>query len=234
VNDDLDKLVPDVPRWVEARGMVVSKRCEVLGDEASGYVLSSKDGPLICVVGRPRASVIREATERLAPTEIIAPPDSAALVAEGLPEWLQTPYAVQLLGSSPLGRVSNPPADVRICETEEQLPLDHVSETLRTSITNALRWSPVAAVFIEGKAVAFCYASWQTERFWDVSIETLDAYRRRGLATECVRTLVRRMHKNGKQPVWGAPHTNIAAIRVAKKLGFRPVDQMVQFAMHPG
>src|SRR5262245_164363 len=165
-------MVPDLPRWVEARGMFVSKRCDIHGpgEGACGYVLTSNDGSLVCVVGRPRASVIRDATLQLRPTEIISAPDSADLVEQGLPEWSSTPYAVQLLASSPIGRVSIPPADVRIYETEEQLTLDHVPEPLRTRIRSALRWSPVAAAFVDERPVSFCYASWQTETFWDVSI----------------------------------------------------------------
>src|SRR5262249_49241 len=115
-------------------------------------------------------------------------------------------------------------------ESDDELPLEHVPDRLRTSIQSALRWSPCAAAYVDERPVSFCYASWQTESFWDVSIETLDPYRRRGLATDCVPPLLPTMHKSGKQPVWGAPHTNVAAIHVAKKLGFRPVDQMVQFA----
>jgi GNAT superfamily N-acetyltransferase len=68
--------------------------------------------------------------------------------------------------------------------------------------------------------VSFCYPVWQTERLWDVSIETLEPYRRRGLGARAARTLIRHMRKTGRAPVWGALETNSGSRRLAAGLGF--------------
>jgi GNAT superfamily N-acetyltransferase len=226
-------MAPDIPRWVEARGMLVSSRCLILGEgeDAGGYVLVSSDGPLISVVGRPSEDVIREGIGMLqGSVEILASPDARDVVSAAVDRWECTAYAVQTLGSSPIDGPRSGRFDVRVVERPEELPLDHAPEALRQKLLRALRWSAIAAIFVDDKTpVAFCYASWQTETLWDVGIDTIEDYRRRGFATACVCALVRKMHGVGKRPVWGALDTNMGAMLVAKKVGFRPIDQMILF-----
>jgi hypothetical protein len=233
IRKNLDAMAPDIPRWVEARGMLVSSRCLILGDgeDASGYVLVSSDSPLISVVGRPDPAVVREGVSMVrGSVEILTSPDVADVVRDAVETWESTPYAVQALGSSPIDGPTSRRFDVRVVERPEQLPLEHAPESLREKLLRALRWSAVAAIFVDDKTpVAFCYATQQTETLWDVGIDTIDAYRRRGFATACVCALVRKMHAVGKRPVWGALDTNMGAMLVAKKVGFRPIDQMVLF-----
>lgn len=78
---------------------------------------------------------------------------------------------------------------------------------------------------------SFCYCAAVTETLWDISIHTLEPYRRRGHAGLCVSYMIRRELDQQKQPVWGAEQSNVASMRLARKLGFEPVDQMVVF--HP-
>jgi GNAT superfamily N-acetyltransferase len=79
---------------------------------------------------------------------------------------------------------------------------------------------PMTAVWADGRPVSFCYPVWQTETLWDVSIETLPAYRGQGFGARAARTLIRHMRLGGRSPVWGALETNTASRTLAARLGF--------------
>jgi RimJ/RimL family protein N-acetyltransferase len=77
--------------------------------------------------------------------------------------------------------------------------------------------------------VAFCYPVLQTERWWDVSVDTLEEFRGRGLAPRAAREMVRLMRTRGKSPVWGAVETNAASLSVARRLGFVEAGRLAVF-----
>jgi predicted GNAT family acetyltransferase len=60
----------------------------------------------------------------------------------------------------------------------------------------------------------------------DVSIDTLEPYRRRGHASKVVHFLVEHYAAQGRQPVWGALVSNRASLALAERLGFAPVDAL--------
>ena len=82
--------------------------------------------------------------------------------------------------------------------------------------------------------VSFCYAAFETEAFWDISIETLEPHRRRGLTAASALFLIHHMSVKGEAPVWGAADSNLPSLRLAAKLGFEPVDRIVLFALFVG
>ena len=101
-------------------------------------------------------------------------------------------------------------------------------EALRDELTIESRaGTPIAAACVDEHPVAFCYAGAVTETLWDVSIDTLELYRRRGFAAQCAAYLIRRLAEDGKRPVWGAAESNAPSARLAAKLGFTPVDSLV-------
>lgn len=79
---------------------------------------------------------------------------------------------------------------------------------------------PVAAGLVDGVPVSFCFPTVVTEKFWDVTIETRESYRRRGLAVAAFLRAVDAMRQTGREPVWGAEEDNVASLRLAEKLGF--------------
>ncbi len=89
--------------------------------------------------------------------------------------------------------------------------------------------SLIAATFEEQHPVSFCYAGAMTESLWDISIDTVPEYRRRGHAALCVAHMIRYMYMQGKRPVWQALEDNPGSWRLAQKLGFVPVDELVLF-----
>ena len=78
--------------------------------------------------------------------------------------------------------------------------------------------------------VSFCYAAAETEGLWDVSIDTLEGYRRQGHAAACAVYMVRHVRDTtGKEPVWGALISNAASMGLAARLGFVVVDSYFVF-----
>ena len=227
----LAALLPDVPRFVETRGMLLEGRCEVLGLEwgpSPSFVTRDGEEKLVCVVGGPALEAISEAVARNGGAgEIIAMPENVARAAEALRGWKVLPVVAHLLGESE--RLPEAPEGaVRFLSGPEEIV--HLPPDLGTELERALRGkTPVAAAFVEGKPVSFCYAGWETEGLWDVSIDTLDGYRRRGYAAWCAAYAIRHMRALGKQPAWHALESNTASMGLAARLGFVPVDRFFLF-----
>lgn len=77
------------------------------------------------------------------------------------------------------------------------------------------------AAFCDGAPVSFAYASLETERHGDLSVDTLDAFRRRGFGAAALRPVIADLHARGKRPVWGAIENNAASLALARRLGIR-------------
>jgi GNAT superfamily N-acetyltransferase len=206
--------------------------CELFGlDKQNGlaFVINSSVFGLVSVVGHPAMNAIENAVAGIHNQSLVlATPDNCRHVSQALPGWKSDSARIHLLADS-----SQLPAPdetvVRLLlpaelDTAALLPTD-----LKEELRNASRYSPIAAALVEGLPVSFCYAAAETESLWGISIDTLARYRNRGYAGLCVSHMVKLMSGRGKRPVWGAEESNIASIRLARKLGFEPVDQLVVF-----
>lgn len=218
--------LPDIPRWVETRSLLLSGRGQLFGVDETGtfsLVVSSPEMELISVVGAPANGAILDAVAAMSnDAEILAMPENSEYVAETLPDWTITPAQLHLLrDKSRLPALSN---NVRLLAPPEVESLTHLPHDLKKELVAACRYSPVAATIIEGAPVSFCYAGSQTESLWDISIDTLQEYRNKGYAAACVAFMIELMNQQDKQPVWGALETNAASLRLARKLGFVAVD----------
>lgn len=216
--------VPDIPRWVEARGMLLCGRCEVFGADASGFVVRSTTNKLVSIVGKPARSAILEAVSRTGEgVEILVTPEGRAELHHSLEDWVTHAAILHDLATIRSG----------VVEEDDICFLGHVPEglpsSLHSELESAIRWHPIAAALVDGKPVSFCYAAAETETLWDVSVDTLEPYRRRGYAARCVTWLTRYMAAQGKAPVWGATEDNPASLNLAKKLNFRPVGRLFIF-----
>jgi GNAT superfamily N-acetyltransferase len=233
--------LPDEPRWLETRAMLASRYAEVTGGETieSGFVVRVVHGAVsaVAVVGHPPAAAIAQAvagTTELTP--VIAQTSGATHVAEALrssPQrrrrgnWTSERAILHLREES--ASCSLPvPAGVRLLTGTESL--DHLPAGLRHEITHARGFAPVAAVFIDSRPVSFCYPVWTTERFWDVSIDTLEAYRGQALGARAVSFMIDAMRQQGREPVWGALESNQPSLRLGAKLGFLPMGDIVVFS----
>lgn len=230
-NYSLARRLPDVPRWVEPRASLLWERCEIYGLQEApelSFVVRDPATELVAVIGRPALGAVEAAVEgNVWGGTVIAPPGQAARLAPALPEWRSTRAILHLLGDSSQ-LPSAGPAEVRFLDPDvlDRLP---ISQELLRDLRIGAEHSPIAATHVEDKPVSFCYAGAITESLWDISVDTLREYRRRGYAALCVAYMIRHMQTQKKEPVWGAVEDNPASWRLARKLGFVAVDEIALF-----
>lgn len=199
--------LPDLPRWVEAHGMAAdpaSWRRELPG----GFALGSDRARLIVIAGEvERAAIYALAEEH---------PRHALLLGEGyggeraIVHALPEPDAlIELEGAVVL---------------EAGAPLDH----LDPSLVDELRATPerVWCAWVDERPVAFAYAPWRSERWFDISVDVDPSARQLGLGTLVATALILDERTRGREPVWAADEENRASLALAAKLGFVPVDEV--------
>lgn len=237
--------VPDRPRWIDTRGMLLSGRSVVFmpsRPEDGGMITAVPDAALASVVGRPPLETLRAAMSSLAgDVNVLSQMEDADYVAAALAGWRRQRAIIHVL-SSPQPWERDADTGARIFSRQTAPRFDHVPEQLRRELLDALHGRtvsrfvpghlpqstpivsrvtvPMTAVWADGRPVSFCYPVWQTETLWDVSIETLPAYRGQGFGARAARTLIRHMRVGGHAPVWGALETNTASRTLAARLGF--------------
>ncbi len=57
---------------------------------------------------------------------------------------------------------------------------------------------------------------------YDLSVDTLEAHRGKGLARMAAALLIHRLRQKGLEPIWGALDSNPASWKAGQALGFRP------------
>lgn len=230
---EVARRAPDVPRWLEMRSALLSGTGEVVGAGDDGFVVVDAGEGLVCVFERPAAGDIRRAVSGVSGLQaVISAPEDREYVAEALPDYEAVRAVLHLPGDDGLRLPDVPEEAVRLLEPREvEGSLERVSDELRWELRAAVRRSPVAAALFEGTPVSFCYAAARTETLWDVSVDTVEGFRRLGMAAMCVSYMAGVMLEEGLKPVWGAEEPNVASLSLAGKLGFAPVDEFVVF--HP-
>jgi GNAT superfamily N-acetyltransferase len=220
-------LLPDEPRWVEVRSMLLSGRGHVFHVASlspPSFVVLEPGTRTGAVVGGPSPAAIQEMASQA--DEILAEPERVDWVAHALRGWAYETATLYRLGPSPqLPRGRAHAVTAEEIEAWAEIPA-HLRDEL---LIEARRGTAIYASFAGDRPAAFCYAGSITETLWDVSIDTLEPYRRRGYATQCVSYVIDRMRESGRQPVWGAYASNVASASLAQKLGFVPVDTVAVF-----
>lgn len=237
----LADLLPDEPRYVDLRGLLLSGRCDVHagGDPRRGFIARSRDFPFAAVYGRPEREVVRRAVERADAAgtawagegsegewHLLVQPEGVEAVAVALPGWGRRGVTIHRYAGPWPPPPAAPPAVAELLLAPDGsagagLDLGHVPQPLRHELgLDYVASRPLAAALVDGRAVAFCYAPFVTPGLWDVAVDTLEPYRRRGLAAACFRTLAAHLAEAGKRPVWGALDSNTASLRLAAGLGF--------------
>ncbi len=74
----------------------------------------------------------------------------------------------------------------------------------------------------EGKLVGLAGCSADCEEMWQIGVDVLPAYRRRGIASALTGTLAREIMNRGKVPFYCSAWSNIRSVRNAVKSGFIP------------
>jgi hypothetical protein len=208
--------VPDEPRWVEARAMLLAGAPAT--PAGRGWVIASPADELAVAFGDVDAAAVTALVTRGTLLCAIERDDlTRALEGKG---WLAERAVLHTLpdpdllpddeGAMPLG----PGED-----------LGHLPPPLAAELERALREQhAVHAVWVDGKPVSFAYAPWRTERWFDVSVDTAPGARQLGLATRAAAAMIRAGRADGREPVWGAAERNFASLRLGARLGFVATD----------
>jgi len=225
-------LLPDIPRYIETRSMLLNRRGTLFGfneAEAENYAVCNRQTGLIVVIGKPSVAAIPEAVaHRAKPGAVLAFDDNFSFAGEALSDW-HSEKAILHLPDGMLNLPDAPKEAVRFLTRNEVVALQGLPSDLHEELIIEAEFTQIAATMVDCKPVAFCYAGAITESLWDVSIDTLEGYRHRGYAALCVAFLARHFYQQGKQPVWGALETNQASLKLAKKLDFKAVDSLFVF-----
>ena len=221
-------LVPDIPRWVEVRGMLLSGRGQLLDVASStppSFVVVHPDKALGAVIGGPSRASIAELGR--AATEILAEPEHVDWVASALPGWSSHESRVYKQGEA---RRLATGGQVRQATHRELLTLPDIPKEFREELlSESDTGTPVFVAFAGDRPASFCYPAAVTETWWQIAVATLEPYRRQGFAQQSIVWAMASMRNSGRQPVWGAARSSPASARLAERLGFVPVDTLVVF-----
>jgi hypothetical protein len=212
---------------VEVRAALVTPDARVTAATADPLQFVVDDGAhSVYVVGHPPTDAIRAAVmDAGAGAEVVAAPESRDAVVAALPGW---PVDLITVHTLPPGvALPLPDGPVRLLAATEVVGLDAPPDLCAELLAAARTDTPIAAAFEDGRPVAFCYAGSRSDRYWDVSIDTLEGYRRRGLAARAATFEAARQAREGREPVWCSAASNPASAALAARLGFVPVDTLI-------
>jgi hypothetical protein len=229
-------LVPDEPRFVEARGLVLAGAPVVpVGPDAA--LVLALDETLAVLIGAAEPGILRDAVLASRADTLLAQENMQRVAGAALPGWRCERATLHTLAPGAIASWPCDPPHVRclpagaVVSADDAVArrsqpgaalLEHVPQALRVELTKASASVPLFCAEDDGLLVSFAYGAYGTESLVDVSIETLAPWRRRGLAADAVRALIGWIVESGRQPVWGALDANVASMRLARRLGFEP------------
>ena len=209
--------------------MLLSGRGHVVESQApdAPSIMSAPSVLLAVVVRWDDPEALARALARV-PGEfsIVGPAEAEPALAAILPTRPREPATLFHLPPADALRLPPNPRG-RLLRLDEYKWLDNLPPILRGELRDACRYSPIASAFADERPVSFCYSGWETETHWDVSIDTLESYRRRGLGMAACTCLLHHFAQRGKTAVWGSVESNLESACLARKLGFTEVDRLM-------
>lgn len=202
--------LPDVPRWVEAHG--------IAGDPdhwhralGAGFAIGHDAARLIVIAGDAEPALVAT----LPTTHTLLFAIEREDIKAALPRPVQRAILHTLSGEPP------------VHEGAVELPADApVPAELAEELAWARTRGPIWAAYVDGVPSSFAYAPWRSKAWFDVSVDTVPAARQLGLATIVASALILAERAGGRHPVWGADEDNVASLRLARRLGFTPSDEL--------
>lgn len=215
--------IADIPAHVEVRSALLRDEPIIRG-ERGAWVVSTPPGlnSSIFAVGKIDMVLLRQAAAADPEAEIVVAAASVA-IWDTVPPGARRALIYELPGE--LTGVAPHPT-VLLAQGDEAALAGVGDAELRAELEDAIEDGPIAVALAGEAMAAFCYAGSVTETLWDISIDTLEAHRRRGLAGAAVARMQAVHAPSGRRPVWGAEVTNAASKGLATKLGFQPVDEV--------
>lgn len=215
-------VVPDTPTTVELRGLLLDAATELRGDP-SGTVLVSPTYSLIALIGEPPDSLVARAVLDAGDGDGWSVLALRPLTVPGL-EWSRATI-MTLVDVTMLDRAVAAARDIVAPLTRDELPdlpASHAAE-----ISAALARGTVMRARVDGELACFAYVALRTETHFDLSVDTIEAQRGRGLAQLTAAALINAERRaSGRAPVWGALESNSPSIAVARALGFAAVGEL--------
>ena len=223
---DIFGQIPDLPRWVDARGLLPSRR---------GFLVDAPDGCRV-VCGRadrlivPVTFDLTRELDAIAAREVTGP---ATIVLQEvmlpsarwlLQEWEAVPATVYAL---PLERAREwrmPQWQTSPISPTQLQAAAHLPHGLRATLLDVQSRSPVWAATADGQPLAFAWSTTATEGWFQVWVETVESARGGGLGRAAAMGLIVDRVLHGLRPVLRVPGTNLAGARLARHLGFEAVD----------
>jgi len=210
--------------------MLLSDGARVRGDAEGGHYVVWED-ELAAVVGHPDPSVVRAVlSDAPAVRDLLVMRDAFEGLRPSLPEWTSEEAVIHCL-PDPTPEWPLPGPGVSFIDLHT--PRSHLPPDLAREVDTACAAGPVAVSWCDELPVAFCYASSFTETLWDVSIDTLPEYRRRGFAQSAVHLMAAFHRESARAPVWGAVIGNLASLQLAARMGFVAVDTLFVLSRTP-
>lgn len=222
--DVLAKL-PDLPRWVEARALLLARRGFVVDTDDGCRLVCGRKDRLVVPVSVELSPMIEATAAREVPGATIVLQDvMLPAAAHHLPDWQAEAVTLYTLPAERARAWRLPEWPTSPIGAEQVAGAGHLPFALRDELLDAATHTPVWAASIDGQPCAFAYAAHITETWFDVRVETLEPARGRGLGRAAAMGLVVDRMLHGLRPVWGAPKDHEPAHRLARRLGFEPVD----------
>ncbi len=223
-NDVLASL-PDLPRWVEARGMLMSRRGFVVDTDDGCRLICSRKDRLVVPTTIELSALLETTVAREVPGASILLQD--VMLPAGrfhLPNWKAEAATVYTLPPDRARgwRVPHwPTAPVTLEQIEA---VEGMPPALRERLCDAVVHAPVWAASMEGKPAAFAHTTHTTESWFDIFVETLEGARNQGLGRAAAMGMIVDRMLHGLRPVWSVVKSNEAGHGLARRLGFEPVD----------
>ncbi|GEM_PF-680494 len=238
--------LPDIPRWIEARSMLLNGRGMVLafhsdpetGSECSAERRAETKGALLqqdiglgVVIGKPDMDLIFQLSELA--DEIICPIENAVHCAKALNGWSKEAATIFLRDDQiPLPQLAT--SHQRVLRTGELTEIDDLPELLFEELEEEQQaGTKIYCATEDDRPLAFCYPGSLSETYWDISIDTLEAHRREGHATRSVIYAINQMEKQHRKPAWAAVDSNTGSRAMAGSLGFTSIDRLMVFTRNP-
>lgn len=88
-------------------------------------------------------------------------------------------------------------------------------------------------VEVHGAAAAIAFCAFRVDDEVELGIETLPAFRRRGLASVAASAMIENLLAAGRTPVWSCREDNVGSLRLADALGFTVSRRLPYFEVLP-
>ena len=179
------QLIPESPRHVIPRSMLLHGQSELLGPVASGsFAIHDIERSTLALIGSPAP---KSCMPDSMPPIVVAVSQAFDTSPWPAYRW-QTLDVLTLEIRHPTRRAPGAAAPAE--RLPSNFPIDDAAEDLRFALGVGLSLGPVFAVRKQGTPVAAACCFWRSQHYYDISIDTLPEHRRRGLGHAVAAALI--------------------------------------------